>query len=67
MTTANNTPDFTVYTIIENGDEDAKNYWQRLGTGWTNKDGSINVTLNALPVNGRLHLRAPKSTDADNA
>ena len=56
---ANQKPDLIVYTIVEI-DGDAKDYWQRVGSAWTNKDDSINVTLNALPVNGKLHIRAPK-------
>ena len=60
---ANQKPDYVAYTIVEtNGDAD--DYWQRVGSAWTNKDGSINVSLNALPLNGKLHIRAPKS-DAD--
>ncbi|MCH8072315.1 MAG: hypothetical protein IIA09_10230 [Proteobacteria bacterium] len=57
---ANQKPDYTVYTIIEkNGD--GEDYWQRLGSAWTNKDGSINLSLNALPLNGKLHIREPKT------
>ncbi len=56
---ANQKPDFIAYTIVEtNGD--AKDFWQRVGSAWTNSDGSINIMLNALPVNGKLHIRAPK-------
>ena len=57
-----NKPDFVVYTIVEtvgNG----SNFWQRVGSAWKNKDGSINVRLNALPVNGELHIRVPKAKD----
>lgn len=56
---ANQKPDFIAYTIVETNTE-AKDYWQRVGSAWTNKDGSINVTLNSLPLNGKLHIRAPK-------
>ena len=56
---ANQKPDLIVYTIVET-DGDAKDYWQRVGSAWTNKDDSINITLNALPVNGKLHIRALK-------
>lgn len=56
---ANQKPDCVVYTIVETN-SDADNYWQRLGSAWTNKDGSINLSLNALPLNGKLHIREPK-------
>lgn len=56
---ANQKPDYTVYTIIEKNGE-GEDYWQRLGSAWTNKDGSINLSLNALPLNGKLHIRERK-------
>jgi len=45
-----------VYTIVENPNG-GKNYWVRIGVAFTNSDGSLNVTLNALPVNGKLQIR----------
>lgn len=46
-----------VYTIVER--EGGGNWWVRVGVAWVNRDGSLNVTLNALPVNGKLHIRDP--------
>lgn len=43
-----------VYTIIEGVE---KNFWREIGAAWVNRDGSLNVILDALPVNGRLHIR----------
>lgn len=34
-----------------------KTYWIRIGRAFRNKDGSINVYLDALPVAGKLQLR----------
>ena len=31
--------------------------WSRIGMAWLNRDGSINVVLDALPLGGRLQLR----------
>jgi hypothetical protein len=31
--------------------------WMRVGMAWLNRDGSINVVLDALPVGGRIQLR----------
>ncbi|MBI1909739.1 MAG: hypothetical protein HYS22_06180 [Deltaproteobacteria bacterium] len=45
-----------VYTITERGSEE-KNLWTRIGIGFVNKDNSINVVLDAIPVNGRIHIR----------
>jgi hypothetical protein len=46
-----------VYTIIRNGE---KAFWQKVGRAHVNKDGSLNVYLNALPVNGELNIRDPR-------
>lgn len=47
---------FAVFVISELDNE--KTLWRRIGSAHTNPDGSINVHLDALPVDGRLHLRA---------
>jgi hypothetical protein len=47
-----------VYTVIRNGE---KAFWQKVGRAHINKDGSLNVYLNALPVNGELNIRDRKS------
>ena len=44
-----------VYTVAER--KDAKNRWTQIGIGFVNRDNSINVILDALPTNGRLHIR----------
>lgn len=44
----------SVYTIVE---RQQKSRWVRIGIGFVNRDGSINVRLDAVPVNGKLHLR----------
>ena len=44
-----------VYTIIETPGD--KSFWLRIGWARTNRDGSFNVTLDALPVNGKLQVR----------
>lgn len=55
-----------VYTIMEGEGADKKDRWVRIGVSFVNKDGSENVKLYALPVNGRLQLRDPKpKKDAD--
>lgn len=35
----------------------SKRYWTRVGIGFVNRDGSINVKLDAVPVNGELQVR----------
>jgi hypothetical protein len=46
----------TVYTIVERG-RDAKSIWVKVGVGFVNRDGSINLRLDAIPVNGTLQVR----------
>lgn len=34
-----------------------KNFWNRVGVAFENKDGSINVKLEAVPVSGEIQIR----------
>jgi hypothetical protein len=34
-----------------------KSYFNRIGVAFVNKNGSINVKLNSLPLNGEIHIR----------
>lgn len=45
----------TVYALTELGPRNT--IWDRVGTAFVNKDGSINITLRATPTSGRLQLR----------
>lgn len=35
-----------------------KNFWNKLGVAFENKDGSISVHLDSLPMDGKLQIRA---------
>ncbi len=37
------------------------NFWTKIGVAFVNKDGSLNVKLNAIPVDGQLHIRDQKT------
>lgn len=39
------------------GGTDRGSIWVRAGSAWVNKDGSINVYLDVLPIDGHLHVR----------
>ena len=43
-----------VYTITERGE---RSFWNRIGVAYVNKDGSLNIKLDAMPVNGTMHVR----------
>ena len=42
------------YVITERND---KSYWTRIGVAFINKDGSLNVKLDALPIGGTMQIR----------
>lgn len=41
-----------------------KTYWMRIGSAFTNVDGSTNVYLDAFPANGKLQIRDLDERDA---
>lgn len=45
-----------VYSIRESKDGQSK--WVKLGVAFENRDGSLNVYLDALPIDGKLHIRS---------
>jgi hypothetical protein len=44
-----------VYTVVERSP--GKSFWTRVGVGTVNRDGSINLRLDAIPTNGTLQVR----------
>lgn len=54
-----NAPSHIVYQVIERNDNKGS-VWIRLGAAWPHQDGNgFNLTLSALPLDGRLTLRVP--------
>ena len=55
-------PDFNVYTVVEQEGKDP--FWLKIGAAWANKDGKgYSITLQALPLDGRLVLREWKEPE----
>ncbi len=54
----------SVFAITE---RDGKTYWNRVGAAFENKDGSVNVNLDALPVSGRLQIREDEERGGERA
>lgn len=48
------------FTIIKSENPDKKDRWVKIGIAFENKDGSINCFLDAVPVNGKIHIRDKK-------
>jgi len=42
------------YVVTQRG---TNKYWTRIGVAFVNRDGSINVQLEAVPVSGEIHVR----------
>lgn len=53
------TPLKDVFVITEKAGEE-KSRWTRIGVAFVNKDQSLNVVLDAVPITGRLHIRDRK-------
>lgn len=48
-----------VFVISERSGEE-KDHWTRIGVAFVNRDNSLNVVLDAVPITGRLHIRDRK-------
>lgn len=47
-----------VYHIVEREGHDP--IWTRVGIAFVNRDDSLNLLLDMIPINGRLHVRDPR-------
>lgn len=52
---------FDVLQPIER--KDRTTFWMRLGTAFMNRDGSMNLYLDALPLTGKLQVREAREID----
>ena len=53
------------YTVFSIHKTERSTVWVRAGIAWPNKDGSTNVYLDVLPLDGKLHIReAAGATDS---
>lgn len=50
---------YQVFSIKETKEKDGRAgaVWVRAGSAWVNRDGSMNVYLDVLPLDGKLHVR----------
>jgi hypothetical protein len=53
-----------VFAVIERG---ARRHWLRVGLAFPNRDGSLNVRLDAVPFTGQLHIRDPNRSEGGEA
>jgi hypothetical protein len=52
------------WAIIERKGSD-RPFWNRVGSAFVNRDGSINVYLEALPLQGKVQLREEQPKDRE--
>ena len=45
--------------------EKGPSVWMRAGNGYVNRDASLNLWLDALPIDGKLHVREAVTTRRD--
>jgi hypothetical protein len=55
---------FKVFTIVEKPGQD-KGIWLEMGVATENRDGSLRVKLDALPISGILHIREHEQRKSD--
>jgi hypothetical protein len=50
---------YQVFSVRETKDREgrATSVWVKAGSAWVNRDGSLNVYLDVLPLDGKLHVR----------
>jgi hypothetical protein len=47
------------YAVFSIRQKNNGSIWTRSGSAWMNKDGSMNLYLDVLPIDGLLHVREP--------
>lgn len=55
-------PNYRAYTVIKR--EGADDFWLPIGAAFMHQDGDgYNIVLQALPIDGKIVLRAPKGEE----
>lgn len=67
-TTVGRRPPLAAFSIIEKEGLE-RPVWHKVGVAWVNRDGSINVQFDSLPLGGKVQLReererSPQQGDA---
>jgi hypothetical protein len=64
METTQRSSSKAIYTVVERAND--RPFWLRIGWAHTNRDGSLSMKLDALPIDGRLQVRDwnPREQDA---
>jgi len=61
----NQKPSFTAYTVHKRG-EGQDDFWLAIGAAFMHQNGDgYNIVLQALPLDGKIVLRPPKSAQSE--
>ena len=61
MTKQTNKPAFHAYNVSE-ATEESKSHWTKIGAAWEHSKGEgLTITLDCIPLSGRIILRKPKA------
>jgi hypothetical protein len=52
-----------VYAVVPRAD--GRDHWLRVGSAFTNRDGSETILLDAVPIAGKLQIRDYQPRDAE--
>jgi hypothetical protein len=62
MAMATQQPTYQAYTVVKREGQD--DFWLNIGAAFMHQDGEgFNIVLQALPLNGKVVLRLPKTQD----
>ena len=51
-----------VFVITEREGQDSA-FWSKIGVAFVNRDDSLNVILDAIPLTGKIHIRERSTTN----
>ena len=62
-------PAYYAYSVVSHSTAsgESQSRWTRIGAAFHNRDSSVTVLLNALPVNARIVLRVPDDSQGESA
>lgn len=60
MSNQKKTPDLHAYVVTGTAENP---FYTKIGAAWINRKGGYGITLDALPVNGKIVLFPPKEKD----
>lgn len=52
-----------VWSIRDANEKNSRSYWKHAGRAFVNRDGSINILLDVLPIDGKLQVRERREAE----